>query len=55
MTKNEIIKELKQRSQRAKEDLEKSKFDIHTPGFNQNLGRHDALGEFLEWIEDNDF
>lgn len=54
MTKQKIIQELKDRLQQAKESLEESKHDIRTPGFNQDLGRHDALGEFLEWIIDNE-
>lgn len=53
LTKEEIIQEIKSRKERSRKDLEESKHDIRTPGFNQDLGHHDALGELLEWIEDN--
>lgn len=53
MTKEEIITEIKERLASAKEDLIDSADDIRTPGFNQDLGRHDALRELLEWIEEN--
>jgi hypothetical protein len=53
MTLDELITEISERFERAKEDLTLTSSDIRTPGFNQNLGRHDALGELLEWIEDN--
>jgi hypothetical protein len=54
MTKEQIIQELNQRLELAKENLEHSNSDIRTPGFNQNLGYHDALGELLEWINENE-
>lgn len=54
MTKEEIITELKTRFEIAKTDLRETEDDVRTPAFNQNLGYHDALGEFLEWIEEND-
>lgn len=48
-----LVLELRNRRNRAKEDLEESrKFDHFTPGFNQDLGAYDALEDLLKWIED---
>ena len=54
MTKEEIIQEIQERFEKSKENLKQTNNDIRTPGFNQYLGAHDALGELLEWINEND-
>ncbi len=53
LTEEEIIKELKFRKSQAKDDLQEIRQDnIHTPSY--NLGYFDSLGEFLEWIDENE-
>ena len=54
MTLDDLITEIKDRFERAKEDMRESQKagGTSSPGFNQDLGHHDALGELLEWIED---
>jgi hypothetical protein len=46
LTKQQIIQELKKRFQEAKENLKwETKYEY---------GYHDALGELLEWINENE-
>lgn len=47
-----IVDEIRERFAQAKIDLKEVSGDIRTAAFNQELGRHDALGELLEWIEE---
>lgn len=54
MTKQELIQEIQNRFEIEKQNVKDTNSDIRTPGFNQNLGAHDALGELLEWINEND-
>jgi hypothetical protein len=53
MTKEDLIAEIRDRLERAREDMKESAGDIRTPGFNQDLGYYDALGELIEWIEES--
>ena len=53
ITVDEILAELRERFEVEKAALRESRpHGVNTPGFNQDLGAHDALGEFLEWIEE---
>lgn len=54
LTKSDIITEIKERLEIAQEQLEESKHDIRTPGFNQDLGWRDALKALLDWIKENE-
>ncbi len=49
MTKEQIIQELNHRKDKAKFDLRN---DFYTPTY--KLGYYDALGELLEWVEENE-
>lgn len=53
-TNAEIIQELENRIQNEKENMKDSKSaGINSPGFNQDLGAHDALKNLLDWINEN--
>jgi hypothetical protein len=53
LTVQTILFELRFRLNSARNDLAESRaFGTTTPGFNQDLGAHDALEDFLKWIED---
>lgn len=51
MTTEDIINEIKERIKQAKQDMRNSKSaGVNSPGFNQDLGAHDALVYLLEAI-----
>ena len=55
MTQFDIRCEVEARLNAAREQMREAEIaGVNSPGFNQWLGSYDALGELLEWLDDNE-